>query len=123
MYDHDHIGFRTEYSIMRTPVQSYHLTIQNPRDILTNFETLPMILQNFIVKYHAKCNNCGYCTQRSKGKQKPYTIVAKFKNKSIAFCPINYVYTYCWNSLNDELADELIAYLEYLQKTIKHTTK
>jgi hypothetical protein len=114
LYDHDHIGFKAQYSVIRTPAQSFHLTIQNPRDILSSFETLPPILQNFIVKYHAKCNHCGYCIQRSKGKCEPYTIVAKFKGKAFPFCPIKYVYSYCWNSLNDEIVDGLIAYLQYL---------
>jgi hypothetical protein len=115
LYDHDHIGFKAEYCVIRTPAQSYHLTIQNPRDILSSFDVLPQILQKFIVKYHAKCGNCGYCTQRSNGKCKPYTMIVNFEGKSYPFCPINHVYTYCWNTLTDELVDGLIAYLEYIQ--------
>jgi|GEM_PF-6111680 hypothetical protein len=122
LYDHDHIGFKSQYSIIRMPAQSFHLTIQNPRDILSSFETLPPILQNFIVKYHAKCNNCGYCTMRSKGKCKPYTIIAKFEGKAYPFCPIHHVYSYHWNSLNDEIVDGLAAYLQYLQNFITSLT-
>lgn len=115
LYDHDHIGFKAEYSVIRTPAQSFHLTIQNPRMILSSFEALPPILQSFIAKYHAKCNNCGYCTQRSKGKCKPYTIVARLEDKSYPFCPINHVYSYCWNTVSDEVADGIIAYLKYIR--------
>ena len=115
LYDHDHIGFKAQYSVIRIPAQSFHLTIQNPRDILLSFETLPPALQNFIVKYHAKCNGCGYCTMKSNGKCKPYTIVVKFEGEAFPFCPINHVYSYHWSSLNDEIVDGLIAYLQYLQ--------
>jgi hypothetical protein len=115
LYDHDHIGFRAEYCVIRTPRQSFHLTIQNPRDILSSFEVLPPIVQKFIINYHAKCWNCGYCTQRSNGKCKPYTMIVKFESKSYPFCPINHLYSYCWNTLTNELVDGLIAYLEYIQ--------
>lgn len=118
VYDHEHIGIRAEYSTLHNPPQSFHLTIQNPRDILSNFKILPQIIQKFIVSYHAKCNNCGYCTQRNKGKSKPFTIQAIFKGKTYSFCPINHVYTYCWQTLSDELVDGFIAYLGYIQDKI-----
>jgi len=118
LYDHDHIGFKAEYSVIRAPAQSYHLTIQNPRDILSDFENLPSAVQKFVVKYHAKCNGCGYCTMRNKGKCNPYTIIANFEGKAYPFCPIHHVYSYHWSSLNDEIADGLIAYLQYLQKSM-----
>jgi hypothetical protein len=118
LYDHDHIGFWVQYSVIRTPAQSFHLTVQNPRLILSSFESLPLVLQNFIAKYHARCHNCGYCTMRSKGKQNPYTITAKFNGETIPFCPIHHVYSYSWSSLDDEKTDGLIAYLQYLQTEI-----
>lgn len=115
MYDHEHIGIEAWLSALHEPPQGFRLVIQKPRDILAGFDTLPQTVRRFIVNYHAKCNNCGYCSQRSKGKSKPFTIYAEYDGKTYPFCPINHVYSYCWDVLSDELVDGLIAYLDYLQ--------
>jgi hypothetical protein len=114
VYDHDHIGFEAWFSALQEPPYGYKLVIQKPRDILSNFDTLPQTVRKFIVDYHAKCDNCGYCSQRNHGKSKPFTIYAEYEGKKYPFCPINHVYSYCWDVLSDELVDGIIAYLDYL---------
>ena len=118
LYDHEHIGFIAKFETLSELPQSFQLIIQKPRDVLTNFDVLPSAVCKFIIKYHSKCNNCGYCTQRSKGKSKPFTICVKFNDIAYPLCPINHVYTYRWNTLTDELVEELIAYLKYLQNNL-----
>ena len=113
MYNHDYIGLRAEFCAIMEPSQKFYLAIQKPREVLAAFSTLSPVMQRFIVLYHAKCDGCGYCTQRSKGKSKPFTICAEYGGKTVPLCPINHVYSYCWSELNSEPADGIIAYLKY----------
>jgi hypothetical protein len=119
IYDHTHIGVRMEFNALEKPPQKFCLTIQKPREILNAFSGLPPEVQKFIVQHHCKCAGCGYCTQRSRGKNKPFTICAEYDGKTYPFCPIQHVYTYRWTELNDELKNGITAYLDYLQNTIQ----
>ena len=115
-YDHEHIGFIAYFCALKGQQSVFRLLIQRVRDVLADFNNLNPVLQKFIIDNHARCNNCGYCTQRSKGKQKPYTIITYYKNYKYALCPINYVYTYHWGKINDKLAECIIAFLKYFEE-------
>lgn len=115
-YDHEHIGFAGYFNALIKQPSVFKLFIQKVREILADFKNLDSTVQTFIINNHAKCNSCGYCTQRSKGKQKPYAIITCYENKKYAFCPINYVYTYHWDKINDELTSQIIAFLDYYEK-------
>jgi hypothetical protein len=119
MYDHDHIGLFVHFTAVIKEPTAFLLLAQDVRETLNAFDSLKPELKRFIIYYHARCNGCGYCTQRNRGKTpniKPYTIIVEYEGSKHALCPINYVYTYCWNLLNDELVDGIIGYLEYLQE-------
>lgn len=115
-YDHEHIGFLAYFNALGNQPSKFRLFIQRVRDVIADFDNLNPVIQKFIINNHARCNNCGYCTQRSRGRQKPYTIYARFEDHNHALCPINYVYTYYWTQINDELVECMIAFLTYFEE-------
>lgn len=77
MYDRTNYGIHIDFSVLLKDQLILFLLVQDIRKVLEMFDTLDESLQKFIVKNHARCNNCGYCTQRNKNRAvavKPYTI-------------------------------------------------
>jgi hypothetical protein len=119
MYGHSYIGLFIDYNVLIQEPVVFSLRVQNIRNVLKRFDELEDILKDFICNYHARCSGCNYCIQRHLKKNnsiKTFAIFAEYKDKKLALCPINYVYSYNWNELNSKLAEGIIAYLEIMEK-------
>lgn len=119
MYRHWNIGLFMDYNVLIQEPVIYDLRIQSVRNILEKFNELDDILKNFICNYHARCNGCNYCIQRHLKKSKnvkTFARIVEHNNKKLALCPINYVYSYCWNTLDDKMVDGIIAFLKLMEK-------
>jgi hypothetical protein len=124
LYGHSNIGLFMDYNVLIQEPVVFSLRVQNIRKILEKFDELEDSLKDFICDYHARCNGCNYCIQRHLKKTKnikTFSILIEYKNKKLALCPINYVYSYNWNGLNDKLVEGITAYLKELEK--EHNVK
>jgi len=119
MYSHNNIGIFMEYSVLIQKPIIFSLRVQNIRKILEKFNDIDEVLKEFIIKHHARCNNCNYCIQRHLKKNKDIKTFAKIvehNSKKHSLCPIHYIYTYNWNYVDNELVDGIIAYLKLMEK-------
>jgi uncharacterized protein YhfF len=119
LYDNNHYGMHICFSALLKDQILIFLMIQDVRKILAMFDELDEKLREFIVKNHARCDNCKYCVQRNKNRTanlKTYTVFIKHNEKTYALCPINHVYTYCWNYIDEDLLNGMILYLEVQEK-------
>jgi hypothetical protein len=119
IYDHSIIGLFMDYNVLIQEPMIFSLRVQNVKKILENFKELDEKLKDFICNYHARCNGCNYCIQRHLKKTKnikPFTISIEHNKKKFALCPINYVYSYSWNELNENLVEGIIAYLKLMER-------
>jgi hypothetical protein len=125
MYDRNNYGIYFNYSVLFKDQLLFSLMIQDVRKVLTMFDTLDERLREFIIATHAHCHGCGYCTQRNKNRvvaSKPHMMWVEYKGKSHALCPVlDYVYSYCWNYIDDKLVDSILLYLD-LQEKIHEST-
>lgn len=126
MYDRNNYGIFFNYSVIFKDQLLLFLRIQNVRKVLESFDTLDEKLREFIVTTHAQCHGCGYCTQRNKNRVaavKPHIISVEYNGKAYALCPVlDYVYSYCWNHLNENLVDGILLYLELQEKIHENKT-
>jgi hypothetical protein len=124
MYDRNNYGIFFNYSVIFKDQLLLFLKIQNVRKVLEMFDTLDEKLRGFIITTHAHYHGCGYCTQRNKNRVaalKPHMISLEYNGKIHALCPVlDYVYSYCWNHIDEKLVDGIMLYLE-LQEKIHET--
>lgn len=72
-------------------------------------------LQAFVVKQTKKCDTCGYCVQTDKTGAHPLANAAiSYEGAEYQLCNYYPGYTYCWNRVDDSLADMLIKMLSFM---------
>lgn len=111
-----HTGISCQYdSFVRTP-QVLGLCIPGGlKRYLEAFDQMDSMMQSFVVAQTKKCDQCDYCiqTDRSRTRPRAYLTVSHL-GKSYALCTYFPGYTYSWNTLDEELADQLIAMLSWM---------
>jgi hypothetical protein len=120
MYDRSNYGIFFNYSVLFKDQLLLFLRVQNVRKVLELFDTLDEKLREFIIATHAHCHGCGYCNQRNKNRVaavKPHMIPVEYKGKTHALCPVlDYVYSYCWNYIDERIVSGILIYLELQEK-------
>ena len=118
IYDHSIIGMFMDYNVLIQEPAVFSLRVQNIKYILNNFNELDEKLKDFICNYHSRCKGCNYCIQRHLKRTKNIKTfaISVEHNKKLLLCPINYVYSYCWNALDDKIIDGIISYLKLMEK-------
>ena len=119
IYDHTKIGFFIDFDVLVQEPVIFTLRVQNKRKILEKFDSVDETLKDFINNYHTRCSGCNYCIQRHLKRSKNvkrFTLSVEYKNKKLELCPIDFMSTYNWHSLNDKLVEGIIAYLELMEK-------
>ena len=115
------------YKIKHTGIAVEHVRqFQNPtliglcipggmKDYLNNFAKMSENLQRFIITRTKKCDGCRYCVQTDKKGTRPmaHTRIS-FEDKEYVLCHLYPGWSYCWTSLNDEIVDNLIEMLEFM---------
>ncbi|WMJ88643.1 hypothetical protein [Anaerocolumna sp. MB42-C2] len=101
--------------------QPVYLCLRMPKtkEILSAFNDMEKELQDFIIKYNKKCDNCGYCTQTDKtGARKPNYITVN-RGKDYNLCLLFPGFNYCFTDINEELADHMIQCLSFIDTVLK----
>jgi len=84
---------------------------------LEDFAFMDKELQDFVVKHTKKCDKCGYCVQTDKSKTRPLAIIpVDYDGNVYSLCTYFPGYNYCWTNIDDNLADELIMMLSFLDR-------
>jgi hypothetical protein len=82
---------------------------------LEAFDTMDSNLQEFILSRTKKCNNCKYCVQTDKTGLRPLAYITVNKEQQeYNLCPYFPGYSYSWRKIDDELADQLISFLAFM---------
>jgi len=86
---------------------------------LNNFNSMEINTQKFIISHNKKCNGCRYCVQTDKTNTRPFAYVTiNYEGINNNLCTYFPGYSYCWTSINDELAKQIIDILTFMDKYI-----
>ena len=115
-YKIKHTGISAIYDPYFKDPAVFGLCIPNGlKKILEAFESMDEKLQKFIVKQTKECDSCRYCVQTDKTGSRTFAYVTvDYEQKNYNLCPYFPGYRYCWISINDNLADQLINFLLFM---------
>lgn len=118
-----------EYKIRHTGISArYDVYFENPvvlglcipkglKRYLEAFNSAIHSVQSFIIEHTKKCDGCRYCVQTDKtGKRSLALIEVVYDGKEFNLCPYFPGYGFRWSDINDELAEQLIEILEFMDK-------
>jgi hypothetical protein len=72
-------------------------------------------LQKFVTGQTKKCDGCNYCIQTDKTASRPRACIpVTFEQEKYNLCSYFPGYTYCWTGIDDNLADQLIDMLVFM---------
>lgn len=98
-------------------VPAYMALIQREwRGLLPKFDSMETGLQDFVAAHNKKCDGCGFCTQRARGKTQPYAVTVSHNGAPLALCPLFPQYNYVFESLNPQTVAGAIECLRFMQK-------
>jgi hypothetical protein len=120
-----HTGISARYEPLVQKPSVFGLCIPNGlKTYLDVFDSMDKQVQNFIVSHTKKCDNCRYCVQTDKTKSRPLAYIKiDYEQKEYNLCPYFPGYSYCWTNINDDLADQLIKILTFMDKFIPNNTR
>jgi len=120
-----------EYKIRHTGISvQYDFYVQQPvvfglcipdglKTYLNVFDSMSTKNQSFVVNHTKKCDGCGYCVQTDKTGSLPLAFIQiNYEQKKYNLCPYFPGYCYSWTSINDDLVDQLIEMLSFMDKFI-----
>ncbi|WP_312431056.1 hypothetical protein [Lacrimispora sp.] len=123
-----------EYKIRYTGISArYDSCFQNPvvfglcipnglKTYLKAFDSANTHIKNFIIEHTKKCDGCKYCVQTDQTGTRPLAKMKVVHNgEAYHLCPYFPGYGYRWHSINDELAEQLIEMLAFMDKLYNHS--
>ena len=82
---------------------------------LSHFDAMPGPLREFILSRTKQCDGCRYCVQTDRQGTRPLACVpVRHQGAEYSLCPLVPGYGYSWTDLDDALADNLIAFLTFM---------
>jgi hypothetical protein len=111
-----HTGISVMYDPFVEPPAVYGLCIPNAlAPYLKAFDSMTETLQGFVVAHTKKCDGCRYCVQTDKTGLRPLACIpAAVGQKEYNLCPYFPGYSFCWTSIDNDLADHLIEMLSFM---------
>lgn len=116
-----HSGISVEYDKYAKKPPILGLCIPNSyKTYLDNFETMDPRIKSFVLSHTKKCDGCRYCVQTDKTGEKPLACVKVIdKNNHYNLCPYFPGYGYCWTNIDEEIVDDIIMMLSYIDRFIE----
>jgi len=113
-----HTGISAQYDFYTANPPAFGLCIPNGMKVYLNaFGSMDSKLQRFVVERTKKCDMCKYCIQTDKSGSRPLAnILVKYENDQYHLCSYFPGYSYCWNSIDDDLAENLISMLSFMDQ-------
>ena len=117
-YKIKHTGISAQYDFYVKEPPVFGLCIPNGlRTYLEAFSSMGRELQDFVVKHTKKCNGCRYCVQTDKTGLRSFAYIPiDFEDEEYKLCTYFPGYTYCWTHIDDDLVEELIMMLTFMDK-------
>ena len=122
-----------EYKIKHTGISArYDPGIRHPavfglclpgglKAFLARFHTMDKPLQDFVISRAKKCDGCRYCVQTDKTGSRPFACISvRHDQKEYRICPLFPGCYFCWTEIDETLADQLIAFLTFMDGTRSH---
>ena len=79
--------------------------------------------RGFVINHTKKCDGCGYCVQTDKAGSRPLAYIqVNYGREKYNLCPYFPGYGFSWTTINDDLADQLIEMLSFMDKFIPKNT-
>lgn len=116
-----HTGISTRYDAMIAEPATIGLCIPNGmKAYLEAFGRMEPRVQDFVVERTKKCDGCRYCVQTDKTGARPLAAIpVSYRQEEIRLCPHFPGYSYCWSTLTDELVDQMIALLAFMDSFVQ----
>lgn len=113
---HTGIAARYDEFIKKPPV--FGLCIPNGlKPYLDAFDSTSEENQSFIISHTKRCDGCRYCVQTDKtGSRSIACISISYKQDKYNLCPYFPGVGFCWTSIDNYLADQLIEMLSFMDK-------
>lgn len=116
-----------EYKVKHTGISAqYDAYVENPvslglcipyglKGFLGQFDLMNQRVREFVIERTKRCDGCRYCVQTDKTGRRPLACVPViYEEKEYSLCPYFPGYNYSWTSLDDVLAEKLIAFLTFM---------
>ena len=123
-----------EYKIKNTGISvQYDAYVSDPtalglcipyglKHFLKNFDSMNQKVKDFVVECTKKCDGCRYCIQTDKTGIRPLACISiTHKKTEYKLCPYFPGYNYSWTSIDDNLVDNMIALLSFMDGFAKPT--
>jgi hypothetical protein len=115
--DPNYYGISAEYRYETAVPQFMALRILGMKSLLLKFDQMQPHLQDFVVRYAKKCDHCRYCTQTDKtGKRQELAIPVQYGVEEYMICPLYPGFNFVFETLDDPLSLNLIAFLDFMDK-------
>lgn len=113
-----HTGISARYDVYFTKPIVFGLCIPNGLKMyLEAFHSAKPGVQSFIIKHTKKCDRCRYCVQTDKTGKRPLALIeVVYGGKVYNLCPYFPGYGFRWTGINDELTEQLIEMLDFMDK-------
>ncbi len=117
-----HTGISARYDFCFQEPVFFGLCIPNGLKVyLDAFDTASDNIKDFITENTKQCDGCRYCVQTDKTGTRPLAKIAvSHKGKTYQLCPYFPGYSYRWTSINEELAEQLIEMLAFMDRFLDH---
>ena len=121
-YKIKHTGISATFDLHYKDPAIFGLCIPNGLKVfLEAFESMDLNLKKFFINQTKKCNNCRYCIQTDKTGSRPLvSITVDFQQEKYNLCPYYPGSSYSWTSINNELVEQLISFLTFMDKFINN---
>lgn len=87
---------------------------------LEHFSEMPDKLQKFILTQNKHCDGCRYCVQTDKTGTRPLACLPIETEKGTQkLCPYFPGFSFCWFALDDDLAENITAMLDFMDRFAK----
>ena len=87
------------------------------KTFIDSFNTMNDNLKSFFIDKTVKCWDCNYCIQTDKTGNRPKVFTpVQYNNKEFRLCPYYPGFSFSWSAIDDDLADNLIEMLIFMDK-------
>lgn len=111
-----HGGIELIYEETRKNQPLLSLRIPYYKEILEHSSKMSNKLKNFIINYTKKCDNCRYCVQTDKSGTRPLAFINVDDNN---LCPLFCGFSYRWKAINDDIVDNIIELLQFIDEAFR----
>lgn len=119
-YKIKHTGIAIRYDTYISKPCVFGLCIPNGlKMFLEHFELMDRQTKDFVLTYTKKCNGCRYCVQTDKTGTRPLAFMQmNDSEQQYRLCPYFPGCNYCFTSIDDTLADQIIGMLGFMDQYI-----